>query len=486
LNGGEFKVIKWFAIPSAVVVMSLSLRPPAQDTLDRRIASSPNGTVSFTFPARPGVCGDGQTFIAERHDRAGGYSTYLAQGVNISGWPGTDFTTRCLDGPVRVVVDVRNGAAVAIRPYVGPSPRGSARTNLGQVTVPEATAYLLRVARRSEELASPAMLAAYLGDDSQITTTLFEFARDPNLDGDVRETALKYIGRAAEREGTTPRALGVARGVMLSSDPIQLRERAVRVLGELPGGDAIVRTSYNSLTDFTLKERAIRVVAEAGGAQNARWIQSIALDESQPVEVRERAIRVLADELGQLEQVRSMYSRVSDDRLRERIVRVMGDEGSATDLRWLRTVAENRAEAENIRERAIRTLGDQGQLAELRVMFDRLQEHSLRERIVRLVAEHGSREDHIWLEQLVTDDAMDAALRERAVRSLFDAGITTRRLISLYDRADDTMVRERIIRLLGERGDDASIEKLLDISRNAREQSLRERAVKAIAQKAAR
>jgi hypothetical protein len=48
------------------------------------------------------------------------------------------------------------------------------------------------------------------------------------------------------------------------------------------------------------------------------------------------------------------------------------------------------------------------------------------------------------------------------------------------------MVRERIIRLLGERGDDASIEKLLDISRNAREQSLRERAVKAIAQKAAR
>jgi hypothetical protein len=410
------------AIPAVILALALVARPnppvSAQDSLARRISSAPNGTAGITFRSRAGICGDGQTFISELHEQSNSYSTYLSHGVNYSDWGGTDLCTRCVEGPVRVIVEVRNGTATALRPYVGGAGPARARTELGEVTVAEAVSYLLQLARRDDELTSPALLAAYLGEGSRITPTLFGYARDGSASPELRESALKYIGRAAEREETLSQALVVAREVMAGRAPIEVRERAIRVLAELPGGAAVVGTHYASLDEYRLQERAVRVVAEVGGAENARWIQAIALDEKQPLQVRERAIRVLADELAQPALLRSLYRRLDD--------------------------------------------------------------LPLQERVIRLVAEHGTREDFDWLENLVVDPATDFSLRDRAVRSLDDAGLSTQRLAALYDRADDAAVRDRIIRLLAEHGDDASVDKLIEIARTTGDHSLRTRAIKSL------
>src|ERR671936_166997 len=119
---------------SAVLSVFANPLPLDAQSLDRRIAALADGSAEFTFAARPGVCGDGATFI---EDGFGGESR-IYEGGNFSGrsrdgsgWP------PCVPGPVRVVVSTSGGQPTRIRTYVGPrsSSGSSERTNLGFVSV---------------------------------------------------------------------------------------------------------------------------------------------------------------------------------------------------------------------------------------------------------------------------------------------------------------------------------------------------------------
>jgi HEAT repeat protein len=441
-------------IVSLAIVAQANRSFTAQESLARRVTAVRDGTVGMTFPARADVCGDGRTFISERQAGLDGYATYLTRGVDLTNWDSGNTRLNCVQGPVRVILVVQRSRVVEVQPFVGGS-RGvaPAETDLGSVPAADAVSYLLSLARRQEDIANRAMLAAYLADGARISPTLFEFARDEVLSAEVREIALKFIARASERDGTTRQALTVAREVMQGQAPHSVRERAIRVLGELPGGDAMIRAHFASLDDRTLQERAVRSVGESGGRTNAEWLQAFVLDVRQPADVRERAIRTLVDEFGQLAEMRSLYNRLDDATLRERVIRSVGDRGLPADRAWLRSIAEDKNES-----------------------------HSVRDRAIRIIGEYGSQEDAAWLEQLAAGTAVESELRERAVRSLFDAGVASEKLAFLYDRAEDERVRERILRLLADRGDDAATDKLIDIVNFDRNQSLRERAIKSLAE----
>jgi HEAT repeat protein len=87
-----------------------------------------------------------------------------------------------------------------------------------------------------------------------------------------------------------------------------------------------------------------------------------------------------------------------------------------------------------------------------------------------------------WLAGIARDSTENSSLRDRAVRSLAEAGAPTAELVALYDAIPDRGVRERLVSLLSERGDRTARDKLRAIATDDPDEGLRQRAVRKLAE----
>ncbi len=477
-----------FSIPLVLVALAVAARAPmtrltAQDSLARRVAAAGNGTVRFSFRPRAEVCGDGRTFIAERDSTRGGVNQYYGStNSSFEDLTNGSLTGRCEAGNAYVVLTVAGREVTTAELFVGPA-RVPARTDLGLVESQEAADYLLTLARRGGDISSAAFLGAGIAQNVRTTPTLLRYARETGLDEEVRESALKWSGRAAVREGAATQVSETARAIALSGrDPADLRERAVRVLGELPGGGRAVRGIYASLDLPDLRERAIRVVGESHDAESVAWLRGVITNAQENMDVRARAIRVLAEETGDTRTLRQMYPQLESSELREQVVRSIGEHGARDDIEMLRTIFMDASEAHDVRDRAVRMIAELGFGSELQASFNRVGDQELRDRIIRVVAERGSRSDLDWVEGIARDPKVDSDLRDRAVRALADAQVPSERLSRLYDTVNDQDVQDRLLRIMGDRGDATALAKLNQVARSDGNPDLRERAARSLGQ----
>ena len=461
------------------LVSSAFFAPPPQGDLARRIGAAPDGIVKMTYASRDGICGDGRTFIAEGPNATRGFDVWFMDGMSMSGLD-SDIGARCTRSPVRLLLVVRDHRVIDVQPFVGPTSAASERagTELGTVPVADVARYLLDLASRGrEDAARKAILAASIADSVRIAQPLASMARNKSLASSVRESALKWVGRVAAREGDRD-ATHVARAILEDrDDQLDVRERAVRVIGEEPDGPAYLRSKYATLQETELRERAVRMIGESGTKADLDFIRSVALDRAERTSVRERAVRMLA-EANDARTLRALYDQLDDPSLRERVVRVMAEIGDNESRQWLRQLVERTSEPTSVRERAIRSLAEMGDVAYLQSAYRSIDNEDLRERILRSVAEAGGSETMKWLRDIARDPKEQSSLRERAVRSLAEAGAPTSELISLYDAIPDRAVRDRLVNLLAERGDRAARDKLRAIAENDPDEDLRRRAVR--------
>jgi HEAT repeat protein len=457
--------------------------PPQGGDLARRISSAPDGLVKMTYAAREGICGDGRSFVAEGPNGARGFDVWFTDGMSMSTMTG-DIGARCVRGPVRLLLVVRDHRIVDVQPFVGPSTAATTRAGLelGTVAGAEVARYMLDLASRGrEDVARNAILAASIADSVRIAQPLAAMARNKALESSVRESALKWVGRVAVREGDRD-ATRVARSILDDrDDQLDVRERAVRVIGEEPDGPAYLRSAYARTPENTLRERIVRMVGESGTRADLDWVRNIALDRNERVGIRERAVRMLG-EASDAKSLRELYDRLEDATLRERIIRLMAESGDAESRRWLRELVERKSESSAVRERAIRSLAEMGDLAYLQSSYRSIDDDGLRERILRSVAEGGGADTKKWLADVARDTKEQSSLRERAVRSLAESGVATSELVSLYDGIADRTVRDRLVSLLAERGDRAARDKLRAIAENDPDEDLRRRAVRKLAE----
>ncbi|HJQ66421.1 MAG TPA: HEAT repeat domain-containing protein, partial [Gemmatimonadales bacterium] len=243
-----------------------------------------------------------------------------------------------------------------------------------------------------------------------------------------------------------------------------------------PAGDAFLRDLYGRLTLAQLKERVIRELGESPNDANLDWIERIARNPSENSELRERAIRVIGEDHHETQRLRSLYTTLSQVELKERVIRVVGETGDADAIAWLKAVAVNNAEPLPVRERALRVLGEQIETPYLREVYDRLGNTELQERVLRALGEAGGEENLRFVRRVALDSTADRELRDRALRVLSEAGIPTTDLVKLYDAMRDAELRDRVIKLLAERGDREARTKLADIAQNDPDPDLRERA----------
>lgn len=171
-------------------------------TLADRVRSAPDGLVRLTFAARPDVCGDGRSMISFTGTDRGGPTI-----VTYDRWR----RDRCIPGPVRVELTVRDHRVTDIDTHVGGGTSATPRagrdathddavgrlTVLGAVPATEAARYFVALARRlDDEAGRDAILPAVLADSVDVTPDLIRLVRDASVPVGTRKRALFWAGQA--------------------------------------------------------------------------------------------------------------------------------------------------------------------------------------------------------------------------------------------------------------------------------------------------
>jgi len=222
-------------IRGTLIALALPMVAQAQG-LERQVFAKQDATVRFSYASRPGVCGgaNGNINISDGDDER-------------DGW-----TSDCETGPVRVTITVRQGVVTQLTTRVGGRwlPR-SGVTDLGTVSAPEASQLMLAIARKGGEAAEDAILPAMLADSVTIWPDLLKLAKTPNIDTDVRKSAVFWVGQAAAVAATQ----GLAEVVGDAAVNRDVRESAVFALSQRPDNEGVPVLLATARTDKDAKIR---------------------------------------------------------------------------------------------------------------------------------------------------------------------------------------------------------------------------------------
>lgn len=242
-------------IALALVALVLVQQPPQPpQSLERRVASAPDGTVRFSFAAKPGVYGNGRNMISWDCDNG---NCHNRQVDNYSDGDRDDWNMPCDSGPVRVALTKRGGNITDLRVYVGGAWRATTNaTDLGTIGAREAAAYLLSLASQDDtRTAEKAIFPAMLADSATVWPDLLKLARRNDLSRKVRRSAVFWLGQAAGNAATR----GLTELVDDRTADQEVRETAVFALSQRPkdeGVPALIRIAREN-RDPELRRKAI-------------------------------------------------------------------------------------------------------------------------------------------------------------------------------------------------------------------------------------
>ena len=400
------------------LVLAAVAAPAAAQSLARRINSAPEGRVQFSFAAKPGVCGNGRSYIQT------GPNSYSGS------WVGSFDDARridpCVAGPVRVVVDRADRTVISLQTYVGPPSTPEGTTDLGTVRAQEAADYLLSLARQAEgRVSRDAIMPAMLADGADTGTDLLEIARDQSRPRETRRSALSWLTHAVGEQATIPSRitdalLQIARD---ESDNMEVRRSALNAIARLDHGAGIP---------------PLVELARANLAGDRTWLSKESL---------------------------SALARSGDPRARD----------------FLRSVVQRNDVADDVLYTAIRGLGTEYATARdadlLRQVYAKLSGEKAREAVLSALAEIGGTENTRWLLGLARDENAPISTRRRALQHAARAGVPIADLVRLYDTTTDPQMKEALINLYIQSGEKVAVDKLLSIAKNEENLGIRRRTI---------
>lgn len=197
---------------TAAVALLLAAPAAGQD-LRSRIEGAPDGTVRLSFAAREGVCGNGRNISTRSR--------------NDDGWE-----SDCEPGPVRLALRVESGRVTRLNAYVGGRwrPIDGRVTDLGTVSAPAASAWLLDLAERGGPGRGDPVFAATIADSTDPWPALLRIARSERAPRSIRKSAVFWLGTEAGEVATR----GLAELVDSETQDREVRKHAVFALSQLP------------------------------------------------------------------------------------------------------------------------------------------------------------------------------------------------------------------------------------------------------------
>ena len=392
------------------VVLAIVAAPHlgAQSIADR-VAAVREGTLQMTYASRPEACGDGRDITAL------GRLFMVYPSVQGHGWSRMD----CTFGPARAVVTRRDGEVTLVRVHVGALRRSDAGvTDLGTVSAREVAEYFLGLASTARgRVASNSIMAAAFADSADIWQRLLSLARDEDRTQDVRSSALYWLSGVAPADAAAPLAALARNG----TESRQLREGVIMTLGQLRNGAGVP-----SLIEMTKRD------------DDSRW-------------VRERAIFWLGN--------------ASDDRGRATLRTIASSDTIARDLRGKAIFALGFLDH------------DGGSGPFLRTLYARLDDPQLKDKVIQAVAQLDEDDDQRWLVQRVLDANESVELRKQALfwrgqKQSAPLGD----LVAIYPRLDSRDLKEHYVFVLSQRRESDAVDKLIDLAKNDPDREIREKA----------
>ena len=170
----------------------------------------------------------------------------------------------------------------------------------------------------------------------------------------IREKAIFALSQhPSERAGSILRNYAGDRG-----NPLELREKAIFWIGQHGAGAnaEFLRGLYSSMESEELKEKIIFSVSQMGGAGNGSWLIEIALDESESVNLRKKAIFWAGQGGASMEEFARLYTSVSDREIKEQLIFAFSQSSSPDAADQLMDIARNEPD-QKLRKKAIFWLG---------------------------------------------------------------------------------------------------------------------------------
>lgn len=403
------------AVGCALALTVLASTSPARaQSLARRIASAPEGRVQFSFAARPGVCGNGRSYIQTGPNSFSG------------NWDDTRRMDPCVAGPVRVVLDRADRDVISLQTYVGPSSVDPGTTDLGTVRPEDAADYLFSLARAAEgRVGREAIMPAMLADAGNMSGDLLAIGRDASRPRETRRSALSWLGQTAGLEGSiSPRVtdalLQIARD---ENDNMEVRRTALNVMSRLDHGAGIpplIELARANLSgDRTwLSKESLGALARSGDPRARDFLRSVVQRNDVPDDVLYTAIRGLGTEYAtgrDAELLRQIYPRLTGDKSRDAVLSALAEIGGTENTRWLLGIAR--------------------------------------------------------------DENAPITTRRRALSYASRAGVPTADLVKLYDTTTDPQMKDALISFYAQSGDRLAVDKLLSIAKNDENPGIRRRTI---------
>ncbi len=380
-------------------------------SLANRIASASDRSVQFSYPVRPGVCGDGRTYISTGSG-------------NFYGSFSTNAADQCLAGPVRVVADLADRNVIALRTYVG-GPVAAVETgvtNLGTVTSAEAADYLLGVASRADgRVGRDAIFAALLGENVDLTSRLVDIGRDQNRPLETRRAALFGLVRSDSRQ--FDRIGSALVQIATNENDVQgVRTAALSALSRLDhaGIQPLVQLASANLTSWVGRE-AMTVLARSGDPRARQFLRATAQRTDLPDEVQAVALRGLGREYvtGQdATLLRSIYPRLSGQRSQDAVLASLSGLGGSDNVQWLVGLVRNEKLTPEARRRALQYLTRAGATTpSLLALYDPITDTQMREALIGVysrLADKAATDKLVWIAR----NEQNLALKRRAISAL--------------------------------------------------------------------
>jgi HEAT repeat protein len=239
----------------------------------------------------------------------------------------------------------------------------------------------------------------------------------------------------------------------------ELRRTAVFLLGNRPSAEntaAIVQLARQD-TVRSVRMRAVEVLSRMPGEDAITALQSLMQDNDE--QIQNAAVRSLmrSDNPKARSAMRSLIDRreASERQRIEAIQSFDRDNTSPEDATYLRSLFNRAGESERVKDAVVRALGNVPTEDNIKFLLD--------------VAQNANESSSI----------RSSALRRVTSRQ----NLTTENIIKIYDATDSRSMRQSLVEALGQRPEQAAVNKLLDIVKLSTDPEVRSNAIQILLRK---
>lgn len=231
-----------------------------------------------------------------------------------------------------------------------------------------------------------------------------------------------------------------------------------------------------------LRRKAVFLVSQKGNSRAADILLNAAKTDPDK-EVRGQALFWLGQTRDEraVDMLEEVLKNATDGELQDKAIFGLSQHNSDRAQQALRNAALNSSLSRDRREQAIFWLGQKrgGTNATfLRELYEKIDDASLKEKIIFSASQQRSPENKSWMLGIVTNEKESVDLRKNALFwASQNRAVSTDELGKLYDQLRDREMREQVIFALSQRRDGDAIDRMLDIAKNEKDRDLRKKAI---------